>query len=69
MSKTIQVVVEGGGANLYEIHESGGRFSTYKIKVNLLMPNSRSSIGTTGSLENALSLIKSHSGKRIQSVD
>lgn len=68
MSRTTKVVVEGGGENLYEISESGGRFAVYKIKVNLLA-NSRNSIGTTGSLENALALIRSHSGKGIKSVD
>ncbi|MCC6505035.1 MAG: hypothetical protein IT475_06260 [Aquimonas sp.] len=68
MSRTIQVVVEGGGENLYEINESGNRFSIYKIKVNLLF-NARKGIGTTGSLENALALIRSHSGKSIKSVD
>lgn len=68
MSRTIKVVVEGGGENLYEINESENRFAVYKIKVNLLF-NSRKGIGTTGSLENALVLIRSHSGKNIKSVD
>jgi len=69
MSRTIEVVVEGGGANLYEIYESDGRFTAYKVQVKLLMPNSKRKIGSARSLEDALSAIKSHAGERIKSID
>lgn len=64
---TRTVVVEGGGANLYEISDSGGRYYAYHVRVHLLS-NDRNSIGSAGSLEDAYSLIKSHSGKQIKSV-
>lgn len=67
--KAIEVVVEGGGENLYEVLEADGRFMTYKVSVNLLLPNTRSSIGVARSLEGALLLIRSHSGKGIKSID
>jgi len=69
MSRNIEVIVEGGGANLYEINESGGRFTAYKVTVHILVPNSKSNIGSARSLEDALSVIKSHSGKSIKSID
>lgn len=67
--RTIEVVVEGGGENLYEIKEHDSRFTAYKIAVNLLLPNTRSSIGASRSLEGALSLIRSHSGWEIKSIN
>jgi hypothetical protein len=62
------VVVEGGGANLYEISDSGGRYYSYHVRVHLLS-NDRNSIGSATSLDDALALIKSHSGRRIKSID
>ena len=67
--KSIEVVVEGGGANLYEIREYEGRFTAYKVSVNLLMSNSRRSIGAVRSLEAAITLIRSHSGREIKSMN
>jgi len=62
------VVVEGGGANLYRIYESGGRFTAYKVNVRLLS-NDETRIGSGRSLEDAISLIQAHSGRRIRSID
>lgn len=67
--RCIEVVVEGGGDNLYEVLEVAGRFMAYKVSVNLFLPNTRGSIGAARSLEGALSLIRSHSGKGIKSID
>lgn len=66
---TIEVVVHGGGGDLYEIDEHGGLFTAYAITVNLLLANFRKTIGTARSLEGALLLIRSHSGRDIKSID
>ena len=63
-----RVVVEGGGANLYEICEYDGYFLARHVRVKLLW-NDRYSIGRARTLEDAFSLIRSHSGRRIRSVD
>lgn len=68
MAATRSVTVEGGGANLYEISEYRGRYTASHVRVGLLS-NSRTSIGTGGSLEDALSLIRVHSGKQIKNID
>jgi hypothetical protein len=68
MAKRRRVVVRGGGSNLYEIDEYDGSFTAYRVRVSLL-GDSRDRIGTAGSLEDAFSLIKSHSGRQIASVD
>lgn len=58
MSKK-KVVVKGGGQNLYYVSESSGTIYVYK---------GSSQIGKTETMEDALALIKSHSGKDIQSI-
>ena len=67
MAKTRRVVVKGGGSNLYEIEETSSRFVAYKIKVGIIM-NDRSNIGSARSLEDAIALIRSHSGKEIDRI-
>lgn len=67
MSKDKEVVVQGGGANLYKVSESGGWFYAYKVDVGFLS-NSNRSIGKARSLADALDLIKSHSGKEIEKI-
>ncbi len=61
------VVVQGGGEDLYEIDDSGGTYYTYKVKVGFIS-NSRQDIGKARSLEDALALIKSHSGREIKEI-
>lgn len=63
-----RVVVNGGGANLYYIGESNGRFWVTQKKVGILL-DSDTDIGNTRSLDDALSLIRSHSGRGIKSID
>lgn len=67
MSSDRQVVVKGGGSNLYKISESDGSFHAYKVDVHLLS-NSTKSIGKARSLADALALIRSHSGKEIEKL-
>ncbi|AXQ27334.1 hypothetical protein D0B54_00910 [Solimonas sp. K1W22B-7] len=67
MSKDRRVVVTGGGKNLYRISEYGGWFHAYKVDVGLIS-NSSNSIGKARSLEDAIVLIKSHSGEEIQEI-
>lgn len=61
-----KVVVKGGGANLYKISEFSGWF--YASKVNVGLFDSNTSIGKARSLGDALELIKSHSGREIESI-
>lgn len=65
MSKDKDVVVSGGGKNLYKISEYNGSFHVYQVDVGLIS-NSNNSIGKTTSQVDALDLIKSHSGKEIK---
>lgn len=67
MSSDRQVVVKGGGKNLYKITESDGSFHAYKVDINLFS-NSNKSIGKAKSLADALALIRSHSGKEIEKI-
>ena len=68
MAEYKRVVVKGGGKNLYRISIYAGKYAAQHTSVGLLS-NSYKDIGTTRSLEDALSIIKSHSGKQIESID
>ncbi len=59
-----RVIVKGGGNNLYYVSESSGSVYVYKGSVW----SSDTQIGKTRSLSDALSLIKSHSGRDIESI-
>ncbi|MDP2433145.1 MAG: hypothetical protein Q8O33_14120 [Pseudomonadota bacterium] len=67
MSNTRRVVVQGGGKNLYKISESGGWHYVYKVDVGFLADSAKN-IGKTRSLEDALAIIRSHSGRDIQEI-
>ncbi len=58
-------VVKGGGENLYKISESSGWFYVYKVNVGF---GSNDNVGKARSLGDALELIKSHSGRDIESI-
>ena len=62
-----RVVVKGGGANLYYISEYAGRFYVTQRKVGLIT-DTNIDIGKTRTLDDALSLIRSHSGRGIDSI-
>lgn len=62
MSKK-KVVVKGGGSNLYYVSESSGTIYVYKGG-----GWGQSQIGKTKTLADALALIKSHSGREIESI-
>ena len=57
MSKSISVKT-ASGTKVYKVSESGNRFYCYKYKDSIL--GSWSNIGQARSLEDALSIIKSH---------
>tara|TARA_R110002049_G_C8853097_1_gene537514 strand:- start:186 stop:377 length:192 start_codon:yes stop_codon:yes gene_type:complete len=58
-----KVVVKGGGGNLYYVSESSGDIYVYKGG-----GFTDTQIGKAKTMEDALALIKSHSGKEIQSI-
>lgn len=62
-----EVVVEGGGKNLYEVHESGGKYTARQVTVGLI-GNSYATIGTASSLDDAITLIRAHSGREIKKL-
>lgn len=64
---TKRVVVSGGGQNLYRITGSGSSFIASKITINTFIDDVKR-VGKAGSFDDALSLIKSHSGKSIEKV-
>lgn len=65
MSRVRKVTVEGGA--LYEITEYEGKYWASKVTVEILN-DSRTSIGSARKLDDALALIKAHSGRQIRSV-
>ena len=67
MGRTREVVVQGGGANLYKVYEYDGRFTAYKVNVRFL-GNTQDTIGTARSLEDAIALVRAHSGRQIKSI-
>lgn len=66
MSNSTKVVVRGGGENLYEVSESSGWFHAYKVHVSLV--NSRDNLGKARTFDQALDIIKSHSGRGIEKI-
>ena len=58
MSKK-KVVVKGGGSNLYYVSEYSSIFYVYKNDTQ---------IGKTKTMDDALALIKSYSGRDIESI-
>ena len=61
-----KVVTKGGGQNLFKIGISGSKHYVMLVKVGLI--NSYIDIGETRSLEDAISLIRSYSGKEIEII-
>lgn len=62
-----RVVVEGGGKNLYEIYESGGKYTARQVTVNL-GSDSYATIGTASTLNDAVTLIRAHSGREVKEL-
>lgn len=67
MSSRYRIVVEGGGHNLYYVREYEGTYRVYCREVNLLT-NDDDLIGEADSLEDALDMVKEHSGEDIEDV-
>ena len=65
--KDRRVVVQGGGENLYKIREYNGKYTAYKVKVHILS-NSETNIGQARKLEDAIALIRVHSGREIKEI-
>lgn len=63
MSK-VKIILKGGERNLYYVSERSGIFYVYQ---GGFLGNSQ--VGKASSMSNALSLIKSHSGKAIEKVE
>lgn len=59
-----KVVVKGGGSNLYYVSESSGTIYVYKGGDW----GGDTQIGKARSMEDALALIKSHSGRDIERI-
>lgn len=62
-----QVVTSGGGENLFKVSEYSGTFTVYKAKVKLIGYD-YTKIGSTRSLEDALTLIRSYLGRSIDKI-
>lgn len=58
-----KIVVKGGGQNLYSVSEASGTIYVYKGS-----GWGKSQIGKTRSMEDAIALIRNHSGKDIESI-
>ena len=68
MSKEYRVVVKGGGHNLFYIKEEYDSYSVYQHIVNLIWDD-QNYIGETDSLDDAVDLIREHSGEEIDEID
>lgn len=64
---TKKVTTSGGFENLFKVSEYRGKFYAYKVKVGFIS-DSTTEIGSAGSFEDALSIIKSYSGYGIKSI-
>ena len=64
---TKQVTTNGGFENLFKVSEYRGKYYVYKVKVGFISDSSIE-IGSAGSFEDALSLIKSYSGYGIKNI-
>jgi len=62
-----KVVVKGGGRNLFKVSYYDGTFYVYKVETKPLS-NTKQEIGSTRSFEDALSIIRSYSGKEIDHI-
>lgn len=63
-----KVVVNGGGQNLYRINSINGKYTASHVISDFPFGNTISVIGEARSMEDALSLIKSHSGQSIKKI-
>jgi hypothetical protein len=61
-----RVVTKGGGENLYKIVGSS-KLEIFHVKVGTFS-DTKSKIGSSRNLEDALSIIKSHSGSQIKYI-
>jgi hypothetical protein len=64
---TKKVVVEGKGMNLFKVSESSGWFYAYQVDPGFIS-DTLVSVGKSRSLSDALTLIKSFTGKNIKSM-
>ena len=65
--ETKQIVVKGGGSNLFKVSYYNEVYYVYKVNVKIFS-NDYHEIGKTKNFEDALSLIRSYSGKDIDSI-
>jgi hypothetical protein len=64
---TKRVVVQGGGDNLYRISIYGNKYTVSQVDVGIFS-NDINVIGEARSMDDALSIIKSHSGQSIKKI-
>lgn len=64
---TKRVVVQGGGKNLYRISIYGDKYTVSQVDVGYFT-NDINIIGEARSMDDALSIIKSHSGHGIKKI-
>lgn len=62
-----KVVVKGGGKNLFKVSSYDGTYYVYQVNAGLIA-NDNNLIGKTRSLEDALTLIRSYSGRDIERI-
>lgn len=62
-----KVVVRGGGSNLFKVSCYDGTYSVYKVKVGILTDD-KYEIGKSKSFDDALSIIRSYSGREIDHI-
>ncbi len=64
---TKRVVVTGGGNNLYRISIYNGKYTVSQVDVGAIF-NDYNVIGEARSMDDALSIIKAHSGQSIKKI-
>lgn len=64
---TKRVVINGGGRNLFKVEQYSGYYYVYYMSIGFLFDD-KDFIGKTRSFEDAISLIRSYSGKGIKEI-
>ena len=62
-----RVEVQNGKGGYYKIHENGNKYTVYRVNIGIIVDDKKN-IGEVKSLEDALSLIRSHSGQEIKKI-
>lgn len=68
MARVFRVIVEGGGRNLYYIRARDDVFHVFHHRVNVVW-DEENLVGVADDANEAIEMVKEHSGEEIDSID